>query len=77
MEFRLGGLYLHEMKDLRGNGATLAEVLRSFQICHKKRRHNLGTVLRYMWWSNFLKMVDKKRLGRRIFSMSVGHKLTY
>ena len=36
MEFRLGGLYLHEMRDLRGNGATLAEVLKSFQVCHKK-----------------------------------------
>ena len=53
MEFRLGGLYLHEMRDLRGNGATLAEVLRSFQICHKKK----GDI---MWWSKFLKMVDKK-----------------
>ena len=52
MEFRLGGLYLHEMRDLRGNGATLAEVLRFFQICHKK-----GDI---MWWSKFLKMVDKK-----------------
>ena len=41
MEFRLGGLYLHEMRDLRGNGATLAEVVRFFQICHKKRRHNV------------------------------------
>ena len=26
MEFRLGGLYLQEMRDLRGGGATLAEV---------------------------------------------------
>ena len=46
MEFRLGGLYLHEMRDLRGSGATLAEVLRFFQISRKKRRHNLGTILR-------------------------------
>merc|ERR1712240_509392 len=30
MEFRLGGLYLHEMRDLRGNGATLAEVVEYF-----------------------------------------------
>ena len=26
MEFRLGGLYLQEMRDLRGGGASLAEV---------------------------------------------------
>ena len=36
MEFRLGGLYLHEMRDLRGNGATLAEVLRFFESVIKK-----------------------------------------
>ena len=28
MEFRLGGLYLQEMRDLRGGGATLAEVVK-------------------------------------------------
>ena len=28
MEFRLGGLYLQEMRDLRGEGATLAEVVK-------------------------------------------------
>ena len=28
MEFRLGGLYLQEMRDLRGTGATLAEVVK-------------------------------------------------
>merc|ERR1719339_495045 len=30
MEFRLGGLYLQEMRDLRGTGATLAEVVEYF-----------------------------------------------
>merc|ERR550534_2841539 len=30
MEFRLGGLYLQEMRDLRGGGATLAEVVEYF-----------------------------------------------
>ena len=30
MEFRLGGLYLQEMRDLRGGGATLAEVGKLF-----------------------------------------------
>ena len=30
MEFRLGGLYLQEMRDLRGGGATLAEVVKHF-----------------------------------------------
>ena len=30
MEFRLGGLYLQEMRDLRGGGATLAEVWKLF-----------------------------------------------
>ena len=30
MEFRLGGLYLQEMRDLRGGGATLAEVGKQF-----------------------------------------------
>jgi len=30
MEFRLGGIYLHEMRDLRSNGATLAEVVEYF-----------------------------------------------
>ena len=30
MEFRLGGLYLQEMKDLRAAGATLAEIVEHF-----------------------------------------------
>ena len=32
MEFRLGGLYLQEMRDLRGGGATLAEVGKLFNF---------------------------------------------
>ena len=32
MEFRLGGLYLQEMRDLRGGGATLAEVFFFWQL---------------------------------------------
>ena len=30
MEFRLGGLYLQEMKELRAGGASLAEVVEHF-----------------------------------------------
>merc|ERR1719239_939283 len=38
MEFRLGGLYLQEMRDLRGGGATLAEVVEMRQQARRKAR---------------------------------------
>ena len=53
MEFRLGGLYLQEMRDLRGGGATLAEVIKH----SPKNENNDRNATNY----NFVQM---KRMNR-------------
>ena len=43
MEFRLGGLYLQEMRDLRGGGATLAEVVKNHFPKYEKYDNMIST----------------------------------
>ena len=59
MEFRLGGLYLQEMRDLRGGGATLAEVffLATLAEVGNNKKKNLrgvgATLAQVFFFGNF------------------------